>query len=275
MRRALSVRRSGGFVSMLGVALWLGYAVSAQTPAQKPAQTKAEGAAAPQFLGINVVHVKPEMALEWEEFQKKETMPALQKAGIRQRDAWRTAIGEAFEVAFVTPIANLAARDEPSPFVKALGEEGARAYGAKNRRFIANSRSFIIRTRPDLSYAPTSTEPPKLAVLSSLSIVPGRVTDYENHVKTDVLPIQKKAQSLGYMVSQTVFGGDGNEFVTLTLVNTFADLEKGPAAVRVLGAEGAAKLSAKAAGIISRTERIVIRYDPELSFKVGSSTAAK
>ena len=272
--RRLSFRRSGGIVSVLGVALWLAYAVSAQTPAQKSAETKPEGAATPQLLAVNVVHVKPDMALEWEEFQKKETIPTLQKAGIRQRDAWRTVFGENYEVAFVTQMANLAVRDAPNPMVKALGEEGARAYAAKNRRFIASSRSFVIRTRPDLSYA-TSSEPPRLAVLSSLSIAPGRITDYENHVKTDVLPIQKKAQSLGYLVSQTIFGGDGNEFVTLTLVNSFADLDKGPAAVRVLGAEGAAKLSAKTSGIVTRSERIVIRYDPELSFKVGTSTAAK
>ena len=275
MRRALSFRRSVGLVSVVGIGLWLGNAVIAQTPAQKTPQTKTEGAAVPQFLAVNVVHVKPELALEWEDFQKKETIPTLQKAGIRQRDAWRTAIGEAFEVAFLTPMASLAVRDEPNPMVKALGEEGARAYAAKNRRLIASSRSFVIRTRPDLSYAPTSNESPKLGVLSSLSIAPGRITDYENHVKTDVLPIQKKAQSLGYLVSQTIFGGDGSEFVTLTLVNSFAELDKGPAAVRVLGPEGAAKLSAKSAGIISRTERIVIRYDPELSFKVASSTAAR
>jgi hypothetical protein len=273
MRRASSFQRSVGLVSVVGIGLWLGYAVIAQTPAQKAAQTKTEGAAAPQLLGVNVVHVKPEMALEWEEFQKKETIPTLQKAGIEQRDAWRTAIGEAYEVAFVTPIANLAVRDEPNPMVKALGEDGARAYAEKNRRLIAGSRSFVIRTRPDLSYAPTSNDSPKLAVLSSLSIAPGRITDYENYVKTDVLPIQKKAQSLGYLVSQTMFGGDGNEFVTLAMVNSFADLDKGPAALRVLGPEGAAKLSAKTAGIISRSERIVIRYDPELSFKVASSTA--
>jgi len=272
----MSIRRSGGFVSVLGVVLWLGYAASAQTPAQKSPQTKPEAAAAPQFMTVNVVHVKPEMAVEWEEFQKKETIPTLQKAGIQQRDAWRTVFGENYEVAFVTSMGSLAVRDEPNPIVKALGEEGARTYAAKNRRFIASSRSLVIRTRPDLSYAPPSSEPPKLAVLSSLSIAPGHMTDYENHVKTDVLPIQKKAQSLGYLVSQTIFGGDGNEFVTLTLVNSFADLDKGPAAVRVLGADGAAKLSAKTSGIITRSERIVIRYDPELSFKVGtSSTAAK
>ena len=84
--RRLSFRRSGGIVSVLGVALWLGYAVSAQTPAQKSAETKPEGAATPQLLAVNVVHVKPDMALEWEEFQKKETIPTLQKAGIRAID---------------------------------------------------------------------------------------------------------------------------------------------------------------------------------------------
>jgi len=274
MRRA-SFRRSVGFVSVLGVALWLGYVTSAQTSGQRPAQTKTEEAAGPQFLSVVVLHVKPEMVLEWEEFQKKETIPTLQKAGVRQRDAWRTAVGEAYEVAFVTPMANLAARDDVSPIEKALGADGARAYGEKNRRFVASSRSFIIRTRPDLSYAPTMTEPPKLAVLSSLSIAPGRTTDYETYIKNDILPIQKKAQALGYLVSQTVFGGDGSEFVTLSLVNTFADLDKGPATTRVLGAEGAAKLTAKTAGIVTHIERIVTRYVPDLSFKVGTSTAVK
>src|SRR5262245_28284596 len=115
MRRASAIRRSVGLVSVLGMALWLGYAVTAQTPAQKAVQTKTEASASPQFLGVNVVHVKPEMALEWEEFQKKEVMPTLQKGGIRQRDAWRTAIGEAFEVAFVTPMDNLGVRDDRSP----------------------------------------------------------------------------------------------------------------------------------------------------------------
>ena len=116
-------------------------------------------------------------------------------------------------------------------------------------------------------------EPPKLAVISITSVVPGRVTDYENHVKTDILPLQKQAQSLGYLVSQTVFGGDGNEFASLTLFNSFADIDKGPAAIRVLGQAGAAKLATKAAGLIAHTERMVVRYNSDLSFHVGSSTS--
>jgi hypothetical protein len=274
MKRESLRRWSAASLSLLGMALWFVFAGSAQTPKERPAQSGSD-TTAPQLLSVNVVHVKPELLLEWQEFQKKETIPMLQKAGIREREAWQTIFGDAYEYAFVTPMANLAVRDETSPMVKALGEEGARAYGMKNRRFIVGSRSFVIRTRPDLSYAPSRSEPPKLAVISALSVAPGRTTDYANYVKNEILPIQKKAQAKGYLVSQTMFGGDGNQFVTLSLVDTFADLDKGPAAIRVLGEEGAAKLSAKTAGIVAHVERKIIRYDADLSFRTATSTAAK
>ena len=76
-------------------------------------------------------------------------------------------------------------------------------------------------------------------------------------------------------MSQTVFGGDANEYVSLTLRDTFADLDKGPIAVQVLGAEGAAKLLQKIpAGTVVRTERSLIRYVPELSI-VPTEAATK
>jgi hypothetical protein len=217
--------------------------------------------------------VKPELLTEWEDFQKKEAIPALQKGGVKQRDAWRMVFGEAYETAFVSPLANFAARDDSSPIVKALGEEGARAYGSKSRRFVAGSRSYVVRIRPDLSY-PAETWPPTLAVLSTASIAPGRMTDYTNFIKNEILPVQKQAQA-PYLVSQTVFGGDANEVVTLSLVKTFADLDKGPATVRVLGPEAAAKLSQKTAGLVMHAERFVMRYVPDLSFKGVTTTSSK
>ena len=264
MKRTTVVRTWLVWSTLLCAAL--GGALTAQTPAQNAAPAR-------QLLAITITHVKPELLTEWQEWQKSEVMPTLQKGGVKQRDAWQTVIGESFEYAMVTPLANFAERDGQSPILKALGEQGAQAYGAKNRRFITSVRTLVVAERPDLSHAPEMKEPPKLGVLSVMSIVPGKLADFENHVKTDVLPLQKQAQSVGYLVSQTIFGGDGNEFVTLTLVNSFAELDKGPAAVRVLGAAGAAKLSAKTGGIIAHVERSVIRYDPNLSFKVGASTA--
>jgi hypothetical protein len=274
MKRAGLFRILSAALSAGGV-LWLGYVVNAQTTATKPAQASSASAEAPRFLNVNVVRVKPELLTEWQDFQTKEVMPTLKKGGVMQRDAWQTSIGEAYEYAFVSPAENLGVRDSPSPIVKALGEEGARAYGVKSRRLIASAHSYVVRTRPDLSYPPTSSGPPKLAVLSAVSIAPGRILDYENYLRTEVLPLQTKGQSRGYLVSQTVFGGDGNEFVTLALMDTFGELDKGPLATRVLGADGAAKLAAKTAGIIAHVERSVLRYSPDLSFTVASSSTTK
>ena len=126
----------------------------------------------------------------------------------------------------------------------------------------------------EVTYAPEMTGPPTLAVLSTASVAPGRMADYANFIKNEILPIQKKGES-PYLVTQTIFGGDANEVVTLSLVKTFADLDKGPATVRVLGPEAAAKLMQKTAGLVMRGERFVMRYVPDLSFKVGAGTSSQ
>jgi hypothetical protein len=272
MKRAAVLRGLLGTLVVMTAAFWSGYSTTAQTTTPQPPKTSTEAGAPPELLSINVVHVKPELLTEWEDFQRKEVIPTLQKGGVKLRDAWRTAIGEAYEFAFVSPLANFAARDDSSPIVKALGEEGARAYGSKSRRFVASSRSYVVRIRPDLSYA--GEWAPTLAVLSTVSIAPGRMTDYTNFIKNEILPVQKQAQA-PYLVSQTVFGGDANEVVALSLVKTFADLDKGPATVRVLGPEAAAKLTQKTAGLVMHAERMVIRYVPDLSFKVATATSSK
>ena len=272
MKRTTAVRTWLVWSAVLCAALGVGFAVAAQT---QPPASGAQSARPPgsQLLNVTVVHIKPELLTEWQEWQKSEVIPTLQKGGVKERSVWQTIVGEGFEYAMLTPLENFAQREGQGPIVKALGEQGAQAYGAKNRRFVASVRTFIIMTRPDLSYAPERKEPPTLGVLTISSIAPGRMTDYENHLKTDVLPMQKQAQAAGFLVSQTIFGGDGNEVISMSLVNTFADLDKGPPATRVLGAAGAAKLATKAAGIIARSERILCRYDTNLSFKVGTSTA--
>jgi len=272
MKRTTPVQTWLGWSTVLCAALALGYVAAAQTPTPQAPNASARPPGS-QLFNVTVVHIKPELLTEWQEWQKSEAIPTLQKGGVKERNVWQTVIGEGFEYAMLTPIENFAQRDGQNPIVKALGEQGAQAYAAKNRRFLSSSRTLVIATRPDLSYTPERKEPPTLGVLTLSSIAPGRMTDYENHVKTDVLPMQKQAQAPGYYVSQTIFGGDGNEFVSMSLVNTFADLDKGPPAIRVLGAAGAAKLSTKATGIITHVERTLCRYDTTLSFKVGSSTS--
>jgi hypothetical protein len=241
-------------------------------PAQPPA-TRTQTPASPESLQITVVKVKPDMLDQWLEFQKTETIPMLKKAGVKSREAWQTAVfGEGFMYGFVTPIESFAQYDGDAPPVRALGADGARAYGERNRRFIESTRTFLAQTRPDLSAPIKTTAPPKIAVLSDISVAVGKAPDYEAFVKSDVLPVMRKAK-LGYVVTQTMLGGDVGEYSSLTFYDNFADLGKGSPFQRVLGADGERQLAAKAAAFVRKLERSVLRYVPDLSFAPPAPTS--
>jgi hypothetical protein len=244
--------------------------VSGQPEAKTPAKPQAAARPAPlpkrEMIQVTVVKVKPDLLNEWLDFQKNETIPMLKKAGATRRDAWQTGIfGESGMYAFVTPIENFNQYDGDNPPLRALGADGARAYAEKNRRFILSSRTYADQTRPDLGYEVKMSGPPKLALLSNVQIAFGKGSDYEALVKSDVLPVLRKAH-LGYAVSQTMLGGDINEFTTLIFYDTFADIGKGHPFDRILGADGSRQLTSKAAGIVTHVERSIVRYVPDLSF---------
>jgi len=237
----------------------------AKAPA-KPQAAAAKPAPKREMIQVTVVTVKPDLLNEWLEFQKNETIPMLKKAGALRRDAWQTGIfGEAGMYAFVVPIENFNQYDGDNPPLRALGADGARAYAEKNRRFIVSSHTYAEQTRPDLGYEVKMSGPPKLALLSNVRIALGKGSEYEALVKSDVLPVMRRAH-LGYVVSQTVLGGDINEFTTLIFYDTFADIGKGHPFDRILGADGSRQLTAKAIGIVTHVERSIVRYVPDLSF---------
>ena len=177
----------------------------------------------PQWNSISVVRVKPDMVIEWQDLQKNVVNPALKKAGIKERSVFETAVfGTSYEYVIISPIASFAQYDEPmSPLRKALGDDAWRDYVAKSRRCIVSSQTFADLERPDLSYmgrTASMTGPPKLVVVNSMSVVPGRAAAFESVVKTEVLPVMKKADVIGYFMNQTVFGGDGNGYTSVVFM---------------------------------------------------------
>src|SRR5204863_4815888 len=114
-------------------------------------------------------------------------MPTLQKAGVKERTGIATVIGPSFQYVFLTPATNFAVRDGDSPIVKALGEDGARTYAQKSRRFIATQRTYVVRLRTDLSYQPDPNAPLPVAVVSEYTITPGHASDFENYMRNDVM----------------------------------------------------------------------------------------
>jgi len=257
------------------VALVACAAIAPLSPAQAPATAKPQATTQParpqpaakrESIQITLMKIKPEMLDQWLEFQKNESIPMLRKSGLKSRDAWTTAtFGEGFTYAFVTPIENFAQYDGDSRPLQALGADGARAYGEKNRRFVESTHTYFAQTRPDLSNDVKMAAAPKLALLSTVQVAMGKGPDYEAFVKSDVLPVMRKAK-LGYALSQTVLGGDVNQVSTLVFYDSFAEIGKGNPFQRVLGAEGERQLQLKAAAFVTRLERNIIRYVPELSF---------
>ena len=270
-------------VGVAGLALSIALAGSLAFPQNTPSQTAAPkkpapknvkpmaDAPPPQWNSISVVRLKPDMVSEWQELQKKVVNPALKKAGVKERGVFETAVfGNSYEYVVLTPITSLAQYDEPmSPLRKTLGEDDYRDYVNKSRRCVVSTQTFAEVSRLDLSYMgkmATMTGPPKLAVVTSLSVMPGRAAAFENLVKNEVLPIMKKADVIGYFVSQTMFGGDGWGYTSVIFYDSFADIGKGSPFVRVLGPTGAAGFFAKLAGIVARQERVIARYNADLSF---------
>ena len=244
--------------------------VTPKAPAKTPPRKKAVAAEAPapqQLVSVSVVRVKPDMTNEWIELNKNTVIPALKKAGVKERSCFTTAqFGESFEYVLITPIDNLAQFDGESPLHKALGEAGYQAYLEKARRMVTSVHTFADQERMDLSYLGKMTGPPNLAVVAAVTVAPGRTEEFENLIKTTVLPAVKKAEAKGYFVSQTLFGGDISAYTTVTLYDNFADMAKGSPLVKGMGTAGYASFLRRTAGLVVKAERSVYRYNAELSF---------
>ncbi len=248
-------------------------APAAKAPAAAKSAPQPASATPLPRVAVTIVQIKPELIDEWQDFQKNETIPTLRKGGVTGRNAFVTAIGESFEYAFLSPVTSFADRDGDSPIVKALGQDGARAFGQKNRRFIAQQRTYVATVRTDLSYQPTPTANLPVVVVANYSIAAGHNTDFESYIKNDLTPAHKQMKTGGFVVQQALFGGDGNSFVVATLLPNFAELDKGPAVVRAYGQARAAAIQQKLAGIVTHVERTVVRMVPELSFQASRPTS--
>jgi hypothetical protein len=251
-----------------------------QTPTtSKPTQAPAAAAtppAGPTFIRLNVVEVRPDSVAEYMALQKSDVIPALQKAGVPYRNAWRTgAFGANFTVAYLTPITSFAALDEPNPMLKALGEEAYRAFQVKAAKLITSARVYAMRERPDLGLRTEGAPMAKLGVLASVEVAPGRALEWETILKNDWTPALKKAGVANYVVHQVVFGGSAGQYYTFTPLENYAQLDKGHPITQSIGEAGMNKILAKMAASTRSVERWIIRYDEELSFKTKQTSEVR
>ena len=242
----------------------------AQASSGRPEQPAA-AAAAPQrnWYTVSIFTVKPDRAREFVEVMKSQTIPMQQKGGVASRDTWQggAPFGDAYTYAVVTPMSKFADYDQPPLATRILGAEGARAYTDKLNAMIVSRRTLGIQDRAELSIMPAANAKIVGAILQDVTVISGHAEQYEAYIKNDVLPVLKKGNVVGLAVSRTVFGGNANEYHMLTFLDSFAEIDKGPAQVRVLGQPAAAALAAKGAAHIANIERTILRHVPDLSYR--------
>ena len=104
-----------------------------------------------------------------------------------------------------------------------------------------------------------------MGVFSRRRIAPGKMQEYEDFIKTEILPIYKKAKE-PYTVTRRGLGANNNDVTSISWVNKASDLDAGPPTTRALGAAGAAKLAARTAGLATLVDQVVRRRVAELSY---------
>jgi hypothetical protein len=228
-------------------------------------------AAAPQrnWYSVTITTVKAERVADWLEIQKSQTIPMQQKGGIKSRETWQAGapFGEGNSYGIVTPIDKFATYDMPPLARRILGDAPWRVYQDKLAAMTVSRRTFAVQDRAELSITPAASAKIVAAILQDVTVVSGHAEQYETYLKNDVLPVLKKGNVLGTAVSRTVFGGNGNEYHVVTYLDSFAEIDKGPAQVRVLGQAAATALAAKGSAHIANIERTILRFVLDLSYR--------
>ena len=120
------------------------------------------------------------------------------------------------------PIDKFATYDMPNLARRILGDAAAQTYQNKLAAMTVSRRTFAIQDRADLSIMPAANAKFSAAVLTDTTIVSGHADQYEAYIKNDLLPLLKRDNTAGFLVSRTVFGGNANEYHTVVLLPTFS-----------------------------------------------------
>lgn len=230
----------------------------------------AQTSTAQNWLRVDTVQVKPEMWTEYRTIERDEVIPALRKAGVRSRAAWRTAeFGSTYELVFVRPITDFGEYDSGDSFNKGLAPREAERLRERIRRCLLSRESAGILQRADLSVGETGRP---FAVVTTMTVAPGRGADYEAFLR-ETLPDVRKAGVI-FGVYQRVYG-DNTAWLLVQNLDSLRELSQPGGLFRAYGQEGADSQVARLSGVVTSVARKVLRFDPELSFSLEGGDPAQ
>ncbi len=244
------------------------------------AQTSQAAEAVPKRrLGlVNEYTIKSGMMTAFLQWVEKESKPLYDKAGIKEAYFFTSIYDVDRNVVTLVEIHDsfAAIRARHEAFNKNNSKEALDAWNAKSREFVVGIRTYIVETLPEVGWLnPKLKGPTPYYLVTERFMMPGRSRDYEAYLKNDYLPMAKKADANGILVSRMRYGGEVGHYIVFSPLNDLTELDQPGKMTQMMGAEGLAKMQQKLVGMVQRSESRILRLRPECSIIPTQSTAAK
>jgi hypothetical protein len=134
---------------------------------------------------------------------------------------------------------------------------------------VESSRRVIEEVLPDLSL-PSSGETPNMIRVLRTRVRPDKVNEYMALMKSEVLPAMKKSGANGYTLSQVRYGGPNTEFISVSGLDKWADLDGGLRIQKAMGEEGYQRFLGKLRPLIVESEADIFRFMPDSSYAAAA-----
>ena len=228
--------------------------------------------AAPAWIRFTASTIKPEMASEYEGYLKQ-MAAAYKKAGQPIYAVLTNVAGNRYEYTTVTFVMKWADLDGPNPIQKALGEESyANLTRSMSRCVVSSTRYYSLPWDDVTINKPAATG--QYFMRTRIPVATGKNAEYRAYLKNELKPVYEKGGVNWFRVSTPVFGGPAGTVETLRMMKNLGEIDAGPLTTRILGAEGAQALGAKAQALIRGASQITIMQSrPELSWLPESMPA--
>ena len=215
------------------------------------------------WVRVNIVQVKPERLSDFTKLHRDEINPALRKAGVPWRSAWRTGeFGETYERHFITPMASFGELDAGGPLGRVLEPRELDRVLEKLRRATVRRQSYAVLYRADLSVESDNVSGLPIARVTNLQVAPGRGAEFEALFRENLQTF--RAAGVVFGVYQRQFGPGPVVWQIVENLRSYAELERG-GILRAFGDESQ-RMASQLSGVLIGIERTVLEYDPTLSF---------
>jgi quinol monooxygenase YgiN len=134
------------------------------------------------------------------------------------------------------------------------------------RNAVESSRHSLVRYAPELSIDSGTMAEPKFARVMTIRVKPGKVAEFEDAIKTMLLPAIRQAGIKDYWVDRMVMGGVTGEYTALTPFTKWAELDAWPTTEKMMGPTYKAFM-ARIAETVDSLETMSAATVPELGYR--------